>query len=510
MKKKLKPILFTMFILAAVTAGGFYFLLSRDSGPTGEFQERMAKAQNDLEENRSYRYDLDESAIPLATSGEKKNVLNFEHDVVYDVQQSNRDRERLDRLIKRTDADFENPIIARNPFGTNENSFYFYFTTSYRCMVRYTITVEDETIYDHTRYINNGSENNLSKTHEFAISGLIPGKTNYIILELVDSSGSKREGKTYKYAIPKGNVPEKIPVELGYSKEVSHNGMFFVFPKNANQILIYDNQGVLRNITKTETGHGKRIYQMGDSVLYQIAPDKVARVSALGRVLGVAKVKGYGAIKDFCYDGYNEIYSLGSRKKREYLLATSMQTGKTRVVFCFPKGVSVGSLAPQQGGGIYLTAAKPSGILYMDAITSAEPKISFVMGKRADWKKKLGKKKIAEEKEVMTWETATSQISLTEDGTYSLLVRKQGQATGVCVQLDSKKRGLNVVMTSKFGGNAANTVQVQGEHMILTDMQAGNFAEYDRKGKVTRKFSYGSPVDSVVKLTLSGMCFYGM
>lgn len=122
--------------------------------------------------------------------------------------------------------------------------------------------------------------------------------------------------------------------------------MFFVFPKNANQILIYDNQGILRNITKTETGHGKRIYQTGDSVLYQIAPDKVARVSALGRVLGVVKVNGYGAMKDFCYDGYDEIYSLGSRKKREYLLATSMQTGKTRVVFCFPKGISIGSLAP--------------------------------------------------------------------------------------------------------------------------------------------------------------------
>ena len=110
----------------------------------------------------------------------------------------------------------------------------------------------------------------------------------------------------------------------------------------------------------------------------------------------------------------------------------------------------------------------------------------------------------------MTWDTAASQISLTEDGTYSLLVRKQGQATGVCVQLDSKKRGLKVVMTSKFGGNVANRLQVQGEHMILTDVQAGNFAEYDRKGKVTRKFSYGSPVDSVVKLTLAGMCFYGM
>lgn len=149
-------------------------------------------------------------------------------------------------------------------------------------------------------------------------------------------------------------------------------------------------------------------------------------------------------------------------------------------------------------------------MIYMDAITSAEPKISFVMGKRADWKKKLGKKKIAEEKEAVTWDTAASQISSAGDGTYSLLVKKKGQATGVCVQLNPEKRGLNVVMSSKFGGNAVNLLQVQGEHMILTDVQEGNFAEYDRKGKVTRKFSYGSPVDSVVKLTLAGMCFYGM
>ena len=107
MKKKMKPILFTMFILAAVTAGGVLFSLVPKglraiigfSKSASVLLIRRSKAQNDLEENRSYRYDLDESAIPLATSGEKKNVLNFEHDVVYDVQQSNRDRERLDRLM---------------------------------------------------------------------------------------------------------------------------------------------------------------------------------------------------------------------------------------------------------------------------------------------------------------------------------------------------------------------------------------------------------------------------
>ena len=66
-------------------------------------------------------------------------------------------------------------------------------------MVRYTITVEDETISDHIRYVNNGQENNLAKEHEFLVEGLLPGKTNFIVMELVDSTGNTRETKNYQY-----------------------------------------------------------------------------------------------------------------------------------------------------------------------------------------------------------------------------------------------------------------------------------------------------------------------
>ena len=506
---KKKPIILTLLVMVGITAGGYYFLTSNNSGPTGEFQERMKEDQNDLGDSRAYRFDLDRNAIPLSTSGEEKNVLNFENKVIYDVQQSNADRERLDRLIKRADADFENPIIALNPFGTNENTFYFYFTTSYRCMVRYTITVEDETIHDHVRYVNNGQEDNLAKTHEFVISGLIPGKTNYIVLELLDSTGAKREGETYKYSAPAGSVPDRIPVEEGYSKDTSNAGMFFVFPKTGNQIAAYDNQGILRNVTNTESAHGKRIYQTGDSVLYQVAADKVAKVSALGRVIGVAKISGYGSIRDFSYDGFNEVYSIGNKKKQDYLLATSMETGKTRVVYRFPKKVSIGSISTPQGGNVFLTASKPSGVIYMDGITSAKPKISYVMGKKSDWKKVVNKKKVAEDKEIVTWNTSQSQITSVDNSSFSLLVGKEGKVTGICGQVDEKKKEFKMLMTLNFEGTTANLLQVQGEHMILTDVAAGNYAEYDEEGKVTRKFSYGSPLDSVVKMTLVDMCFYG-
>ena len=144
-------------------------LKGREGGPSNEFKSRMAKEQSDNQEDRAYQYDMPDKATVLATDGEDKNVLNFESNSVYQVSNSNEARARLDRLIKRTDADFDNPIIAKNPFGTMENSFYFYFHTSFRCMVRYTITVDDETISDHIRYVNNGQENNLAKEHEFLV-----------------------------------------------------------------------------------------------------------------------------------------------------------------------------------------------------------------------------------------------------------------------------------------------------------------------------------------------------
>lgn len=512
MKKKMKPVLLTLLVLTGLTVGGFYFLTVKKDGPKKDFVNRMQIEQRDLENDRAYQYDMDGKAVELVTAGENKNVLNFDQGALYSVQNSNAARERLNRLIKRTDADFENPIIALNPFGTNENSLYFYFETSTHCMIRYTITVEEESVMDHVRYVNNGQEDNLAKTHEFVVSGMVPGRDNYIIIEMLDSAGTKRESRTYKYTMPVSDVLAQLKVEQGYSKETSKTGMFFVLPKNTNRILCYDNRGVLRNVTKTETSHGRRFYQFFDSVLYQVADDKVAKVSRIGQVTGVAQVKGYGKIKDFSYDGYNEIYSIGTKKGRDYLLATAMDSGKTRVVYRFPKGVRLGSLSIPQGGMVMMTGIAPSGIIVMDAITSSHPKISYVLGKKSAWKKKVAKKKIVEDKEVVMWDTRQSLLNASDSGSgeYSMTVVKQGKVSAVSWTLDKKKKEVKLSYCYPFGGNAANPSQIKGDNMIYTDITSGVFEEFDKEGKGIRKISLGSSVDAVVKVTLGNMCFYGI
>ena len=114
MKRVLKPILATSIILAALTAGTFYFL-TKGGGSSNAFENRITKEQSDQSADRAYRYDMDENSVELKNSGDGKNVLNFDENGSYSVDASKKVSERLGRLIKRLDADFQHPIIAADP-----------------------------------------------------------------------------------------------------------------------------------------------------------------------------------------------------------------------------------------------------------------------------------------------------------------------------------------------------------------------------------------------------------
>lgn len=510
--KVLKPILLTTVIMA-VLAGGVIYFLNRSEGPSKELNDRILEDQRDEAEERAYRFDIEKNAVRLATGGEEKNVLNFDSKNVYQVETSNKARERIDRLIKRKTSTFEEPIIAANPFGTNANSFYFYFETKYRGMVRYTVTVEDESISDLVRYINNGQEDNLSREHEFTVSGLVPGMTNYIVMEVLDSTGAKREGITYFYDAPACKSPIKLDIDKGRSKDISTLGLYFTMPKGDEKIYAYDNSGILRNITNTEGAHGSRFYQTGDSVFYQVTDTKVARVSALGRVLGVAEIKGYGPIRDFSYDGYGNIYALVKKKGKDYIVSGSFQSGNTRQVYAFPKGVSPASISEPVGGNLYVAAAKPDGIIKIKALTSNTPKVAFVLGKKSKWKKTPLKKKVIQDKLVAAWETGQAILNLQSgsDGTNDTLsayVAVRGRKTAVEFVVQGKKKSVLEKNNLPVGEGGVCNSQPYDGHTIIANYSKGTFSEYDKEGKVTKQFSLGKAADGIVKRSLNGMCFY--
>ncbi len=518
MKRVLKPVLITILILGALTAGGC-FLLFGSGGATSEFYNRIAAEQSDEGDTKIFRYDTDKGATPLLQSGEGKNVLNFGKDNVYSVANSNQAMERIDRVKKRLETSFDDPIIALNPFGTNDASFYFYFETSYRGMIRYTVTVADEGIADHVRYVNNGQEGNLTTEHEFTVGGLVPGMTNYIRIEVLDSTGNPKDTKTYKYAVPAARESSRISVQKGRSEEGSENGLFFLFPKGNKAIYVYDNGGVLRNVINTESGHGRRIYQTGDSVLYQVSGNKVAKVSGIGAVTGTVTVQGYGELKDFSYDGYDSVYALVTKKKRDCLVAASMSTGKTKEIFRFPKGVKCQSLTSPRAGSLYIACASPGGLIRMDAITGMSPRVSYVFGRKKDWKKynkkKTGlKNKIVEEKSVVRWNLADSTLVLDEqvsngstDKIYTYLL-DNGKGTGMSFRIDSKNKSVEPLDTLPEGKSGKSSCIAYGRHFIIGNNPTGVYEEYDKQGNVVKQFSFGKEFDSMTKLSLNSMCFY--
>lgn len=518
MKKVLKPVLMTVIIMAALT-GGVFFFLNRGGGISSEFEKRIAGEQSDQSEDRAYRYDMEKTSVELKLSGEDKNVLNFDSNNVYQVDTSQQARDRLDRVIKKTSATFDEPVIAANPFGTNANTFYFYFETKYRGMIRYTITVADESVPDHVRYVNEGYENNLSAKHEFVVGGLVPGMTNYIVLDVLDVTGAVRDSCTYKFTAPAAGTANRVSVTDGKSKEKLHNGLFFVFPSSDKSIYVYDNSGILRDCIVTESAHGSRIYQSGDSVIYQVSDTKLVKVSPLGQVTGSVEVSGYGAIRDFSYDGYDNAYCLVTKKKRDYLLSVSFQNGKTEQVCAFPKGLAAGSLTTPSNGSIYISCDKPSGIIRLDALTGKTTKVGFVLGKKKDWKSigkkdKEYKKKVSEDSNVLQWSTKGIRLNRGDGiltggkNTFSTYLVEKGVGTGLRFALDDEQKSTKIEQNFPTNEGGRCLCQSYGDHMLITNLDTGAYTEYDEEGKVTRTFSLGQPLASVSKLSLNDMCFY--
>ncbi len=549
--KKILKIFIIISILMAAGGGAAVYFLSKGGDEVSQFDSRRHLDQSDQEDSHAYRFETDSLATELSREGENKNVMNFDDGDFFTVAYSKSSRDRLDRLIRRSNPDFEKPLIAYNPFGTLPNTYYFYFKTQSPCMVRYTITVEDEKIPDHIRYINNGNTKNLGTEHEFIVGGLIPGMRNYIVLELLDGNGSHREDITYKVDVPDMQSPTRIQHERGKSDYRLENGLFFLLPKNDKYIYFYDNNGTLRGCMNTESEHGGRVYANDSHVIYQTAGTHVVRLNRIGQVEGVAIFTGIRQILDFAYDDYENVFALIQNGKRYQVVRTSMKGGKTELVYTFEKGMKPTSLSSVVSGNLYVSLSNPMGIMRIDGLLSERPKVKLVVGLKKDWKKTTLKKRVidptAPKKKKKTeddkdkkddkdaasgeavevepeqkkdlplvgWNMNESVLSLVRgesNGTIDTLtfaVDKGRLIHAVKLQIDSKKKEAKLLFQkeTEFDGKVFVQWDPSG-HAIVGNGTRGTYEERDGDFKVTREFTYSSGFDGVWKHSLEGMCFY--
>lgn len=521
MKKIIKTVVITLILLTGITVGGLYWLTAQKKNG-GLAEQKALEEESGESKSKAFMFSMPGEATPLRKDGTGKNLLVFEHPDIYNTDNSAAAKQRLDRLVSRTSPSFDEPLIAYNPFGTNKNTVYFSFHTNRKVAVKYTITVEDESIPDFVRTVYNKGENNLSKEHEFTVGGLVPGVTNYIILSLCDENGNTISSHTYSFEAEAalGGVPTTVSAEKGkISEESASNGLFFVFAKGVSAILSYDNAGILRGETFLEEEAGKRLVVNHNDIFYAVSKEKLVHISPIGQVVGAYSLKKYGKLVDFDYDGYGNLYAVTRKGKHSYLIRTDIYTSEIAKVIAFKKNVKADSIVVPGDGSAYVGTKSPAGILHISNVASRKGKISGIIGKKSDWKsdkkkvyKKEGEGKNASSVRLLMYNSDVGTLSFLNAG-------KQEEAGSYYeyeIKNDTKTFSLLQEMKAKFTSREVKPAfqkeygsaqRYDGRFVVSCGGDSGFYWEYDTGGEIIKEFNTGMQLKSVIKMNLKQTCF---
>lgn len=329
MKKKLITILVTSIIMLGL-GGVLLWRANTIAKQRQEESQAILKEERDVVEEQKGKAIDDVSALdiqPLYTSGDKKNVVTVSYSGtsdIYNQSQSARAEKNLTDIKDRRDYMFDSPLWAYNPYGTNPLGMYVYFKTTGNSYCRYTISVKDSKIPDFTRTLDNGSFGRIAKEHEGQIIGLVPGKTNYIILKMYNNEDELSQTATFEFDVP--NSPSGADLFIQYtdgrSDEHLSNGLYTVFGDSikgskrakAQPVLFYDNSGVLRAEFPSEGYVGNSMVLAYDNIVYPVSENKLVQVNSLGQVVKTYNIIGYNLSGEIVYDDAGNIYMIATKR----------------------------------------------------------------------------------------------------------------------------------------------------------------------------------------------------
>lgn len=360
--KKLRIIIVTLAVLLIAT-GAFLWKMNDISKELESQKKEMLAEERDLVEKQKQKA-IDEvtdvNIIPLTMQGDKKNVMTTDFDgvkEVYSVKKSAEIEENITTIKENRSFSLENALWAYNPYGTNGNAMYVYFTTGGNCYCRYTISVKDDKIPDFTRTAYTLNAKNVTKEHEYQLIGLVPGEKNYITMRLYNANDELSEVKYFSFDVPKSETGAEVILdsEKGKSsKTVISNGLYVVFEeRKKDAILLYDNSGVLRSELPTKNYVGRNLESVYDTLLYASAKNELVQVNRLGQVMKVMSMPGYEMTNEFAYDGYGNVFAIATAiGKRETpdskVVKVQLESGKIKEM------IDMDTLLPQ----LHATALK--------------------------------------------------------------------------------------------------------------------------------------------------------
>lgn len=235
------------------------------------------------------------------------------------------------------------PLAVLNPFGTASNALYLYFQTDVPTKVSYTIHVEDESIPDYTAEAADASGQEYTRTHEFQIVGLVPGKTNQVTMTISGSWGNARQIVSFTVDMPetRSGYATQLEVTDGTSEAAQAEGLFAMMRVNGylGYGFFYDDAGVLRYEMVLEGFGLDRLLFDGDEIVTCASSSKLARINGLGRVTQVYNLDGYELHHDIGFGADGEVLALAEVAEGETVedrvLSIDLETGDVTEILDF-------------------------------------------------------------------------------------------------------------------------------------------------------------------------------
>lgn len=235
------------------------------------------------------------------------------------------------------------PLAVLNPFGTASNALYLYFQTDVPTKVSYTIHVEDESIPDYTAEAADASGQEYTRTHEFQIVGLVPGKTNQVTMTISGSWGNARQIVSFTVDMPetRSGYATQLEVTDGTSEAAQAEGLFAMMRVNGylGYGFFYDDAGVLRYEMVLEGFGLDRLLFDGDEIVTCASSSKLARINGLGRVTQVYDLSGYELHHDIGFGADGEVLALAEAAEGETVedrvLSIDLETGDVTEILDF-------------------------------------------------------------------------------------------------------------------------------------------------------------------------------
>ncbi len=412
MNKMLKRILLISFIMIGAFVA-FVLIMNNNSKKLSKKHRESAKAEIDINmsgnENLCNTFGYGAKVVDLYVTGDNANVLLFDHSnpaTIYDVASSESVKSQLARMQDKKDYIFESPLLAYNPYGTNNSSLYIYFETKKDCYLKYTVSVADKNVPDFVRTMTDSTGNGYKK-HEYSITGLIPGMENYLYMELCAEDGGYIDSHIYRINMPQsvyGNAVN-IPAEHGKNIEAITNGLYFCYGTGTSSIPVYDNSGYLRAEIPLLENNTVPI-QVGNA--YMTVPcstHEIVRLTRTGQVVSEVYFPDYSISDDMTDNGMGQMLAIASdnsgKSVRDVVISVDMQAGTVSKVFDAKeifrktykksdKGDWIGfdSIEYASPSDVVLGATKRSAIVCIANIMTANPVLKYVIGNRGYWNEK--------------------------------------------------------------------------------------------------------------------------